>query len=121
MYTLMRGVGTFLLLYFGAPAVNAIVGLFPKALMTALSTVGAFLPAVGIAALLVFLADDIWGVIFFITGFSAFEFLKLNSISIMFFAIVLAYMYYRTMGTPPNVLGGTGDEEVAADKYEEVV
>lgn len=97
MYTLMRGVGTFVMLYFGAAPLQRFITMFPDWLMKALGAVGMYLPAVGIAALLVFLANDIWSLVFFAAGFSAFVFLGLNSLTIIFFALVLAYLYYRTM------------------------
>lgn len=126
MYTLMRGVGTFVMLYFGAAPLQKLVDIFPDWLMQALGAVGMYLPAVGIAALLVFLANDIWGLIFFAAGFSAFVFLGLNSLTIIFFAIVLAYMYYRTMGNndsrlkPPSAAKVTaGGQTVEVDEFEE--
>jgi len=127
MYTLMRGVGTFVMLYFGAAPLQSLVSVFPQWLLDALGAVGMYLPAVGIAALLVFLANDIWGLIFFATGFSAFVFLGLNSLTIIFFAITLAYMYFRTMVGSDDRLKGAGlgrarmaaGEASAVDEFEE--
>ena len=97
MYTLMRGVGTFVMLYFGSAPLEQLVANIPLWLTSGLSAVGMFLPAVGIAALLVFLADDVWSLVIFAVGFSAYIFLGLNSLTIIFFAILMAYFFYRTL------------------------
>lgn len=106
MYTLMRGVGTFVMLYFGAAPLEALVANIPAWLTSGLSAVGMFLPAIGIAALLVFLADDIWALVVFAVGFSAFVFLNLNSLSIIFFAVLLAYLFFKVI----NNEKGAGDD-----------
>lgn len=100
MYILMRGVLTFVMLYYGAAPLEQLLANIPLWLTKGLSAVGMFLPAIGIAALLVFLADDIWGLLVFAVGFSAYVFLGLNSLTIIFFAILMAYFFYRTMNDP---------------------
>ena len=53
---------------------------------------------IGMAAMLVYLANDIWGILIFVIGFAAFGYLGLNATSIIFFAIGYAYLVYKSSG-----------------------
>lgn len=113
-YLLERGVPSFLLIYFGTGAVDAVMGLLPAGIITAFSAVAKFLPAIGMAALMGYLVDDIWGIVFFLFGFACYEYLGLSTTGIIFIAVVVAYLYYRTMGR-------TRKGETAIDDEEEII
>ena len=98
LYFFERGVTAFLLVYFGADAVQALVNALPDKLLAALGTVAKFLPAIGMAALMGYLCDDAWGVFFFVFGFAMNQYLGLSTTAIIFPAVIIAYLYYRTMG-----------------------
>ena len=98
LYTLFRGVTSFLLMYFGADAVTYVVAALPERVMSAISATGSWLPCIGIAVLLVYLSNSAWGLVVFAAGFAAFGYLGLSSTSILLFAVVFAYMYYRSSG-----------------------
>ena len=96
-YLIERGLTSFLLVYFGAGAIEALVAALPAPLMTALSRVASFLPAIGMAALMGYLVDDIWGIVFFVFGFAMNGYLGLSTTAIIFPAVIIAYLYYRTI------------------------
>ena len=56
------------------------------------------------AALMGYLVEDIWGIVFFLFGFACYVYLGLSTTAIIFPAIVVAYLYYRTMnkGAKPS-------------------
>ena len=103
-YLLERGVPSFLLVYFGTAAVDALLAFMPASLMTAFAAVATVLPAIGMAALMGYLVEDIWGIVFFLFGFACYVYLGLSTTAIIFPAIVVAYLYYRTMnkGAKPS-------------------
>ena len=72
--------------------------------MTAFAAVATVLPAIGMAALMGYLVEDIWGIVFFLFGFACYVYLGLSTTAIIFPAIVVAYLYYRTMnkGAKPS-------------------
>lgn len=110
---LKRGLPSFLLLYFGADAVNTLVNSIPTSLLDAISKVGGFLPCIGMAALLVYLANDKFGLVIFAIGFASYGYLGLTSTSIILFALGFAYLIYRSSGTRQVVVaeGNDSDEE----------
>lgn len=110
-YLLERGLPSFLLIYFGTGAVDTIVGLLPPAIITAFSAIAKFLPAIGMAALMGYLVEDVWGVIFFLFGFACCEYIGLSTTAIIFPAIIVAYLYYRTMGKTKDTMASLEDEE----------
>lgn len=103
-YLLERGVPSFLLVYFGTAAVDALLAFMPASLMTAFAAVATVLPAIGMVALMGYLVEDIWGIVFFLFGFACYVYLGLSTTAIIFPAIVVAYLYYRTMnkGAKPS-------------------
>ena len=110
-YLVERGLPSFLLIYFGTGAVEVIVNLLPPAIITAFSAIAKFLPAIGMAALMGYLVEDIWGIVFFLFGFACYVYLGLSTTGIIFIAIVIAYFYYRTMGKGQHVAASAEDEE----------
>ncbi|WP_138311653.1 MULTISPECIES: PTS sugar transporter subunit IIC [unclassified Clostridium] len=96
IYFITRGLTSFVLLYYGAGVVENLYSMLPARMVTAFNSVGAFLPCIGMATLLVFLANDVWGLVIFALGFACYGYLGLNSTSILLFALVFAYLYYRT-------------------------
>lgn len=115
-----RFLPSFLLLYFGVDAVNAFVTMMPATLLGAISKVGSWLPCIGMAALLVYLANDAFGLIIFIIGFAAYGYLGLNSTSIIFFALGFAYLIYRSYGNK-HAVTAAGHTAAAIDDEEEIL
>lgn len=110
LYLVERGVTSFILIYFGSGAVEAVVNALPESLLAALGTVANWLPAIGMAALLGYLVSDIWSFAFFIFGWACYGYLGLSTTGVIFFAIVIAFLYYRTMSRPA-VNRAQADEE----------
>jgi len=113
-YLIERGLTSFLLVYFGAGAIEALVAALPAPLMTALSRVASFLPAIGMAALMGYLVDDIWGIMFFVFGFAMNGYLGLSTTAIIFPAVIIAYLYYRTISNKTS--GETVKGEIASEE-----
>lgn len=111
-YFFERAVPSFLLIYFGTGAVETVVNLLPPAVVTAFSAVAAFLPAIGMAALMGYLVEDIWGIVFFLFGFACFEYLGLSTTGIIFVAVIVAYFYYRTMNRAKTEPAGSSEDEI---------
>ena len=115
LYLLERGLTSFIFIYFGADAVEAVVNALPASLLDALGTVAAWLPAIGMAALLGYLVSDVWSFVFFLFGFACYGYLGLSTTGIIFVALVVALLYYRTMNrAKPAAIAadaGTSDEE----------
>ncbi len=109
MYTLFRGVTSFLLMYFGADAITFVVNALPEKIMNAISATGNWLPCIGVAVLLVYLSNSIWGLLVFAAGFAAFGYLGLTSTSILLFAVIFAYLYYRSAGSVKSAVPTTSD------------
>jgi PTS system mannose-specific IIC component len=82
--------------------------------MTALSRVASFLPAIGMAALMGYLVDDIWGIMFFVFGFAMNGYLGLSTTAIIFPAVIIAYLYYRTISNKTS--GETVKGEIASEE-----
>lgn len=110
-YVVERGVPSFVLIYFGASAVDTVMGLLPPAIIAAFSAMAKFLPAIGMAALMGYLVDDLWGIVFFLFGFACYEYLGLSTTGIIFLAVVIAYLYYRTMGRA-QAAAASDEEEI---------
>lgn len=111
-YLLERGLPSFLLIYLGTGAVDSVMGLLPPAIVTAFSAIAKFLPAIGMAALMGYLVEDAWGIVFFLFGFACYEYLGLSTTGIIFVAVIIAYFYYRTMGRPKQATASNiADEE----------
>ncbi len=93
---LERFIPCFLLIRFGPTAVDALFAALPANLINAINVVGKWLPCIGMAAMLVYLANDIWGILIFAMGYAAYGYLGLNATSIIFFAVGYAYLVYRS-------------------------
>ena len=111
LYAIERGLTSFIFIYFGADAVEAVVNALPASLLAALGTVASWLPAIGMAALLGYLVSDVWSFVFFIFGYACFGYLGLSTTGIIFVALVVALLYYRTMNKPAVVAVTSGEEE----------
>lgn len=110
LYILERGVTSFILVYFGSGPIRAFLNWLPQNIMNSFSALGMVLPAIGMAALMVFLVNDGWGIIFFIFGFAMNQYLKLSTMGMLFPAIIIAYLYYRTMNKGNDSSSGNSVE-----------
>ncbi|MBQ9328841.1 MAG: PTS sugar transporter subunit IIC [Solobacterium sp.] len=83
----------FILLYFGAPALEGILANFPPQITAALSTVGKLLPALGLAMLINLLYKNML-LPFLIFGFVASAYLGLGTMPVAFIGAGLAILHY---------------------------
>jgi len=111
LYLVERGVTSFILIYFGSGAVEVVVNALPESLLAALGTVASWLPAIGMAALLGYLVSDAWSFAFFIFGWACYGYLGLSTTGVIFFAIVIALLYYRTMNKPAAAVVSADEED----------
>lgn len=94
VYGLVGFIPTFLALYFGTDAVNAVLSAMPKSLMAGLSIAGGLLPAVGFAMLLrAIAAKHLFYFLF--AGFALATHLKLGLIPIAIFGICAGVAYVQ--------------------------
>lgn len=111
-YAIQRGVTSFLLVYFGTPAVDAVLAIIPNSLVKAFAAIANFLPAIGMASLMGYLVDDIWGIVFFVFGWACYGYLKIDWSAIVFIAIVVAYLYYRSSTKTVTVSNDNDEEDI---------
>ena len=83
----------FIMLYFGAPALESILAKVPAKVTTALATVGHILPALGLGMLMNLLFKSSL-VPFLIFGFVATAYLKLGTMPVAFIGVGFAIMHY---------------------------
>lgn len=115
LYIFERGVTSFILVYFGSGPIKAFLNWLPQNIMNSFSALGMVLPAIGMAALMVFLVNDGWGIIFFILGFAMNQYLKLTPMGMLFPAIVIAYLYYRTINNSSKPASGNDNDVSESD------
>ena len=92
----IKVVPSFLLIYYGAPLVEAILDFLPATLLLAMQKFSKILPAVGMGMLLKYIVVGHWSFAFFVLGFALFAYSGMNFLNVAIIAVVLAYMYYRT-------------------------
>ena len=111
----------FVFVYYGAGAIDSLMAVLPEKLLYALSQFANVLPAVGMAMLLKFNITNKWQFAFFVFGFMLFSSMGLSFIAITIFAVVIAYMYFRTsrVSGVPAVETGVAMQE--NDDEEEVL
>lgn len=104
----------FVFVYYGAGAIDSLMAVLPERLLYALSKFASVLPAVGMAMLLKYNITNKWQFAFFVFGFMLFSVMGLSFIAITIFAVVIAYLYFRTENmAEPAVVGDVSayDEE----------
>lgn len=115
LYLIERGLTSFLLVYLGSGAIDSLMAILPASILTGLGKVAKFLPAIGMAALMCYLAEDGWGVFFFVFGFAMNQYLGLSTTAIIFPAVVIAYLYYRTINVQ-TTSSNNNNGEVAGEE-----
>jgi len=110
----MYGCLTFIVIYFGNNAINAIVKGLPAWANNGLNAVAVILPALGFALLLTILLE-VNLIPFFIAGFGITAFTHLNTVAITLIAVSVAWVIYllRTnsiAGPSENVTQGEDEE-----------
>ena len=63
-----------------------------------------------------YLIDDVWGIVFFIFGFAMNQYLGLSTTAIIFPAIVIAYLYYRTIKGSSGKTTESGNEPASEEE-----
>lgn len=110
----------FVFVYYGAGAIDSLMAMIPEKLLYALGQFAKVLPAVGMAMLLKYNITNKWQFAFFVFGFMLFSVMGLSFIAITIFAVVLAYMYFRTDNMAPAAVAA-GSGVLADDDDEEVL
>ncbi len=103
---LIRAVPTFLAIYFGADAIEAVVEALPAVIISGLGIAGKIIPAVGIGLLMQMMLKkaELW--VFLIVGFTLAVYLKLSVLPITLIALI----YDKAM-QPAAVKAETEDED----------
>lgn len=105
----------FVFVYYGAGAIDSLMTVLPEKLLYALSQFASVLPAVGMAMLLKYNITDKWQFAFFVFGFMLFSVMGLSFIAITIFAVVIAYMHFRT-GNTVQMAGASGGQIIDDDE-----
>lgn len=107
---LIRAVPTFLAIYFGADAIEAVVAALPAVIISGLGIAGKIIPAVGIGLLMQMMLKkaELW--VFLIAGFALAVYLNLSVLPITLIALPFALIYDKAM-QPSTVKTETEDEE----------
>ena len=112
---IIKAVPCFLIVYYGAPVVEAILDFLPEVLLLAMSKFAKILPAIGMGMLLKYITNGAWSFIFFVFGFALFAYSGMDFLYIAIIAMVVAYLYYRSNGTVATEVSTvelSDDEEV---------
>lgn len=114
VFGLAKAIPCFLLVYYGAPLVDSLMNALPATLLYAFGKFAKIMPAVGMGMLLKYIVKDKWSFAFFVFGFALFSYLGLNFLNIAIFAVVIAYLYYRTsaMSAAPAEVKSDDEEEL---------
>lgn len=94
----IKAIPCFLIVFYGAPAVEAILDFLPEILLEAMSKFAKILPAIGMGMLLKYIATGSQSFIFFVLGFALFAYSEIPFLYIAIIATVIAYFYYRSSG-----------------------
>lgn len=100
---LLRILPVMLAIYFGKGAVQSLLNVVPEVVTHIITVLGGVLPALGIAMLMNMLIKEKVQLIFFLFGFAMIAFAGLNTISLVFVALLVAYVVYLTYGKKAEV------------------
>ncbi|MDK6375281.1 MULTISPECIES: PTS mannose/fructose/sorbose/N-acetylgalactosamine transporter subunit IIC [Aerococcus] len=92
---LVTGVPAFLLVYYGADFMQSLLNSIPEPVVAAMQTVGAIMPALGIAMLLSAMSSKKLMPFYFL-GFLMAAYFNLNVMAVAAFAGVMGYIFYIT-------------------------
>lgn len=113
----LRFIPSFLVLYFGSGFAKQMLAAMPKYLLDVMTFLGGALPALGIVMLLTVVIKNNYMWAFFLFGFVAVVFMKLNMIALAMVAAMIAVIYYFAVSNG-NVNGSAsnGANQDADDK-----
>lgn len=106
---------SFSFIYFGAPAIEALISMIPDRVIYALGLLAKVLPAVGMGLLLKYNVTNKSMFVFFFFGFMLFAYMKISFIATAIFAMVIAYIFYYI---DANKAKGSQREEALIDDGE---
>lgn len=104
---ILNGLPAFALVYFGAGFMQNFLDMIPASLVTAMTLVGAIMPALGISMLLSFMGKKKIFPFFFV-GFFLTVYLNLDTMAVAIFASLLGLIFYMT-----DLLSLSNEEEEA--------
>lgn len=91
-YFLSRAIPTFIMVFFGAPAIDLILNTVPQWVIDGLTVASGLLPAVGLALLLsMMMGKNMW--VFMLLGYVLSAYLGLDVIGVTLIAVVFAFIY----------------------------
>jgi len=94
---LLYGIPTFVIVYFGSPAVQSVIAVIPPKLVEGLAMVGGMLPALGLGMLLNYMAERrLMG--FYLLGFLLATYLELPTLVIALIGVAVASLHVQYSG-----------------------
>ena len=105
---LVRVVPVMLAIFYGKGAVETLLNSVPTIVTDIISVLGGVLPALGIAMLMNILIKNKIELIFFFFGFVMISFAGLNTIALVFIAVVVAYLVYLASGNNLQIANNNG-------------
>lgn len=105
---LVRVVPVMLAIFYGKEAVETLLNSVPTIVTDIISVLGGVLPALGIAMLMNILIKNKIELIFFFFGFVMISFAGLNTIALVFIAVVVAYLVYLASGNNLQIANNNG-------------
>lgn len=105
---LVRVVPVMLAIFYGKGAVETLLNSVPTIVIDIISVLGGVLPALGIAMLMNILIKNKIELIFFFFGFVMISFAGLNTIALVFIAVIVAYLVYLASGNNLQIANNNG-------------
>ncbi|KRO00875.1 PTS mannose/fructose/sorbose/N-acetylgalactosamine transporter subunit IIC [Companilactobacillus kimchiensis] len=117
---LLRFIPSFLVIYFGAGFAKEMLSSMPKYLLDVMTFLGGALPALGIVMLLTVVIKKSYMWVFFLFGFVAVVFMKLNMIALAMVAAMIAVIFYfATSNKGSNDSNNSGSNTSNGEEEEE--
>ncbi|MFC6295870.1 PTS mannose/fructose/sorbose/N-acetylgalactosamine transporter subunit IIC [Lactiplantibacillus daoliensis] len=116
---LLRFIPSFLVIYFGAGFAKTMLNSMPKYILDVMTFLGGALPALGIVMLLTVVIKKNYMWAFFLFGFVAIVFLKLNMIALTMVAVMVAIIFYFAISNGNSSKGSTNGTDNSSDSGED--
>lgn len=107
----LRFIPSFLVIYFGAGFAKQILKSMPQYILDVMTFLGGALPALGIVMLLTIVIKKNYMWVFFLFGFVAVVFMKLNMIALAMVAAMIAVLFYFAIDKKENASSSSAEED----------
>lgn len=116
----LRFIPSFLVIYFGSGFAKQLLDSMPQYILDVMTFLGGALPALGIVMLLTIVIKKNYMWAFFLFGFTAVVFMKLNMIALAMVAITIAVIFYFAISSDndSNNDKRNGEQETSDDEEE---